>query len=97
MFADEAQRSDLCSLTYWIVGGSAIRGFMAESQRELLDRLRINRDEEDEDTGGGKRWLIVGFVTFCALVAAIAIYSFWPSAEAPQTAATSRRKASTSA
>lgn len=61
---------------------------MAESQRELLDRLRINRDEEDEDTGGGKRWLIVGFVTFCALVAAIAIYSFWPAAEEPQTAST---------
>ena len=61
---------------------------MAESQRELLDRLRINRDEEYEDTGGGKRWLIVGFVTFCALVAAIAIYSFWPAAEEPQTAST---------
>ena len=68
---------------------------MAEGQRELLDRLRINRDDEDEETGGGKRWLIVGFVTFCALVAAAAIYSFWPSGEAPQTATTDTPESTT--
>lgn len=68
---------------------------MAEGQRELLDRLRINRDEEDEDTGSGKRWLIVGFVTVCALIAALAIYSFWPSGEAPQTAAADTPASST--
>ena len=53
---------------------------MAEGQRELLDRLRINRDEDDEE-GGGNRWLIVGFVTACALIAAGAIYFFWPKGE----------------
>ena len=46
-------------------------------QRELLDRLKINRDDEDEEDGGN-RWLIVGFVTVCVLVAAGAIYTFWP-------------------
>ncbi|MCE9521934.1 MAG: efflux RND transporter periplasmic adaptor subunit [Alphaproteobacteria bacterium] len=50
---------------------------MSEGQRELLDRLRINRDEE-EDEGGGNRWLIVGVAMACALVAAGAIYLFWP-------------------
>jgi RND family efflux transporter MFP subunit len=53
---------------------------MAEGQRELLDRLKINRDEE-EDESGGNRWLIVGFVTACALIAAGAIYVFWPKGE----------------
>ncbi len=53
---------------------------MAEGQRELLDRLKINRDEE-EDESGGNRWLIVGFVTACALIAAGAIYAFWPKSE----------------
>lgn len=55
---------------------------MAEGQREMLDRLRINRDDEDDESDGGKRWLIVGLVTACALVAALAIYSFWPKGEA---------------
>jgi RND family efflux transporter MFP subunit len=53
---------------------------MAEGQRELLDRLKINRDEE-EDEGGGNRWLIVGFVTACVVIAAGAIYFFWPKGE----------------
>ena len=54
---------------------------MAEGQRELLDRLRINRDEEEDESGGGKRWLIIGFMALCALLAAGAIYSFWPKGE----------------
>ncbi|MBL9095451.1 MAG: efflux RND transporter periplasmic adaptor subunit [Alphaproteobacteria bacterium] len=53
---------------------------MAEGQRELLDRLKINRDEE-EDESGGNRWLIVGFMAACALVAVGAIYFFWPKSE----------------
>ena len=57
---------------------------MAEGQRELLDRLRINRDEEEDESGGGNRWLIVALVTACVLIAALAIYSFWPKADAPQ-------------
>jgi RND family efflux transporter MFP subunit len=65
---------------------------MAEGQRELLDRLRINRDEDDEE-GGGNRWLIVGFVTACVLVAVLAIYSFWPRGEA-ETASTETPTAS---
>lgn len=59
---------------------------MAEGQRELLDRLKINRDEE-EDEGGGNRWLMVGFVTACAVIAAGAIYFFWPKGEEPVAAA----------
>lgn len=53
---------------------------MAEGQREMLDRLRINRDEE-EDEGGGNRWLIVALASACVVIAALAIYSFWPKAE----------------
>lgn len=53
---------------------------MAEGQRELLDRLKINRDEE-EDESGGNRWLIVGFMAACALVAVGAIYFFWSKSE----------------
>ena len=45
-------------------------------QRELLDRLRIDRDEDDEEGGG--RWLIVTFVLVCVLVVAGAFYMFWP-------------------
>ena len=58
---------------------------MAEGQREMLDRLRINRDEDD-DEGGGNRWLIIALVAACLVIAALAIYSFWPKA-AEQTAA----------
>lgn len=59
-------------------------------QKELLDRLKINRDEDDEDEGGS-RWLIVGFVTVCVLLAAGAIYTFWPKGEeqAAETASSS--------
>lgn len=53
---------------------------MAEGQREMLDRLRINRDEE-EDEGGGNRWLIIALASACVVIAALAIYSFWPKAE----------------
>jgi HlyD family secretion protein len=60
---------------------------MAEGQRELLDRLRINRDEEEDESGGGKRWLIVGFMAVCALLAVGAIYAFWPKGEAQVAAA----------
>jgi RND family efflux transporter MFP subunit len=66
---------------------------MAEGQREMLDRLRINRDEDDEENGGGKRWLIVALVTACVLLAALAIYSVWPKGE-EQTAATETPAAS---
>ncbi len=66
---------------------------MAEGQRELLDRLKINRDEE-EDEGGGNRWLIVGFMAACALVAVGAIYFFWPKGE-EQVAAAEPAPAST--
>lgn len=59
---------------------------MAEGQREMLDRLRINRDEE-EDEGGGNRWLIVALASACVVIAALAIYSFWPKAEQPVAAA----------
>ena len=59
---------------------------MAEGQRELLDRLKINRDEE-EDESGGNRWLIVGFMAACALVAVGAIYFFWPKSEEQMAAA----------
>jgi RND family efflux transporter MFP subunit len=55
-------------------------------QKELLDRLKINRDEEEDDEGGGKRWLIAGLVTVCALLGVLALYTFWPKGEA-QTAA----------
>ena len=53
---------------------------MAEGQREMLDRLRINRDEDDEE-GGGTKWLIVGFVAIAAMVATALIYAFWPKGE----------------
>lgn len=45
-------------------------------QRELLDRLRIDRDEDDEEGGG--RWLIVAFIFVCVLLVAGALYMFWP-------------------
>ncbi len=45
-------------------------------QRELLDRLHIDRDEDEEEGGG--RWLIVGFVLVCVLLVAGALYMFWP-------------------
>ncbi|MEQ1865888.1 MAG: efflux RND transporter periplasmic adaptor subunit [Micropepsaceae bacterium] len=54
-------------------------------QRELLDRLKINRDDEDEEDGGN-RWLIVGFVTACVLLAAGAIYTLWPVQAEPESA-----------
>ncbi len=54
-------------------------------QKELLNRLKINREEEDEDSGSN-RWLIIGFVGICALFATGALYAFWPKGEA-QTAA----------
>ena len=53
-------------------------------QRDLLDRLRIDRDEEDEDNGG--RWLIAVFVLVCALLGAGALYVFWPAGQDPDTA-----------
>ncbi len=59
---------------------------MADGQREMLDRLRINRDEE-EDEDGGNRWLIISLVSAGVLIAVLAIYSFWPrAAEQPATA-----------
>ncbi len=53
---------------------------MAEGQREMLDRLRINRDEE-EDEDGGKRWLVIALASACVVIVALAIYSFWPKAQ----------------
>ena len=58
---------------------------MAEGQREMLDRLRINRDEDEEESGSN-RWLIIALVAACLVIAAGAIYSFWPKTE-EQTAA----------
>ncbi len=58
---------------------------MAEGQREMLDRLRINRDEE-EDEGTGNRWLVIALASACVVIVALALYSFWPRAE-EQTAA----------
>lgn len=58
---------------------------MADGQRELLDRLRINRDEDDEDGGG--RWMIIGFGAACVLLVFAAIYVFWPSSAADETVA----------
>lgn len=52
-------------------------------RRELLDRLRIDRDEDDEEGGG--RWLIVTFVLVCVLVAAGAMYMFWSPKPADET------------
>jgi RND family efflux transporter MFP subunit len=59
---------------------------MADGQRELLDRLRINRDDEDDEDGGG-RWMIIGFGAACVLVVFAAIYVFWPSQAAEETVA----------
>jgi HlyD family secretion protein len=53
-------------------------GRMADGQRELLDRLRINRDDEDDDDGS-KRWLIIGGGAVCVLLVAVAMFAFWPS------------------
>jgi len=58
---------------------------MADGQRELLDRLRINRDEDDEDSGG--RWMIIGFGAVCVMLVVAAIYVFWPSRAAEETVA----------
>ncbi|MFM9862192.1 MAG: efflux RND transporter periplasmic adaptor subunit [Micropepsaceae bacterium] len=66
---------------------------MAEGQREMLDRLRINRDEDD-DEGGGNRWLIIALASACVVIAALAIYSFWPKA-AEQTVAAEPAPATT--
>lgn len=55
---------------------------MAEGQRELLDRLKINRDEEDDESSGN-RWLIIGLGVACALIVVLALYSFWPKAAEP--------------
>ncbi|MFM9864417.1 MAG: biotin/lipoyl-binding protein, partial [Micropepsaceae bacterium] len=65
---------------------------MAEGQREMLDRLRINRDEDD-DEGGGNRWLIIALASACVVIAALAVFSFWPKGE-EQTAATEPAAAS---
>lgn len=51
-------------------------------QKELLNRLKINREEEEEE-GGSNRWLILGFVGIAALLATGAMYVFWPKGEAP--------------
>src|SRR5262245_41126260 len=51
---------------------------MAEGQRELLDRLRINRDDDD-DEDGPNRWLIIGGGAIGVLLVVFAIYAFWPS------------------
>jgi RND family efflux transporter MFP subunit len=45
-------------------------------QRELLDRLKIDRADEDEDNGG--RWLIIGFGALCVLLLAGVLFLFWP-------------------
>jgi len=58
---------------------------MADGQRELLDRLRIDRDEDDEDGGG--RWMIIGLGAACVLAVFAAIYVFWPSQAADETVA----------
>ena len=61
----------------------------APDKRALLDRLRINRDEDDEDNGGN-RWLIIAFASLCVLLVTGAIYAFWPKGEPePAVAATS--------
>ncbi|MDZ4739599.1 MAG: efflux RND transporter periplasmic adaptor subunit [Alphaproteobacteria bacterium] len=54
-------------------------------QRELLKRLRINRDEDDED--GGNRSLIVALVAVCAVLVAGALFAFWPASSKPESAA----------
>jgi RND family efflux transporter MFP subunit len=59
---------------------------MADGQRELLDRLRINRDDED-DEDGGNRWMIIGFGAVCVMLVVAAIYVFWPSKAAEETVA----------
>lgn len=45
-------------------------------QRELLDRLKIDRADEDEDHSG--RWLIIGFGALCVLLVAGVLFLFWP-------------------
>lgn len=76
-------------------------GSNGPGQRELLDRLRINRDEEDDEDNGG-RWLVYTLVTVCAVLAAGALFVFWPKgaepeAAAPDATATATSDASTSA
>jgi RND family efflux transporter MFP subunit len=44
----------------------------------MLDRLRIERDEDDED-GGANRWLIIGGGAVGVVLVVLAIYVFWPS------------------
>lgn len=69
---------------------------MADGQRELLDRLRINRDDED-DEDGGNRWMIIGFGAVCVMLVVAAIYVFWPSQAAEEAIATVEAPAASSA
>ncbi len=55
-------------------------------QRELLDRLRITRDE-DEDDEGSNRWLIVSVLVVGVLLVAGALYVFLPGQPEKETAA----------
>jgi HlyD family secretion protein len=68
---------------------------MADGQRELLDRLRINRDDE-EDEDGGNRWLIIGGGAVVVMLVVAAIYAFWPS-RAEETVAATETPAATGA
>jgi HlyD family secretion protein len=66
---------------------------MADGQRELLDRLRINRDEDDDDGGG--RWMIISLGAACVLVVLGAIYVLWPSSATEDTVAAAETPAQT--
>src|SRR6185295_15547585 len=57
----------------------------APNKRDLLDRLRINRDEDDEDEGVN-RWLIIGGGAIGVLLVVLAMYAFWPRGEDPSVA-----------
>jgi RND family efflux transporter MFP subunit len=69
---------------------------MADGQRELLDRLRINRDDED-DEDGTNRWLVIGGGAVVVLLVVAAIYALWPSRATEDTVAAAETPASTSA
>jgi HlyD family secretion protein len=69
---------------------------MADGQRELLDRLRINRDDDD-DEDGGNGWMIIGIGAVCVMLVVGAIYVFWPSQAAEETVAAAEAPASSGA